>query len=40
MVTAELAPKSHWKVALENLALVLMQSARRELGWFSSLLTK
>ena len=33
MVTTEFAPKSHVKVALENLTLVLMQSARRELGW-------
>jgi hypothetical protein len=29
MVTMEFAPKSHWKVALGNLTLVLMQSARK-----------
>ena len=39
MVTTEFAPKSHGKVASENLTLVLMQSMRRELGWFESLLT-
>jgi hypothetical protein len=33
MVTTEFAPKSQEKVALKNLTLVLMQSARRELGW-------
>jgi hypothetical protein len=32
MVTTPFAPKSHEKAALENLTLVLMQSARRELG--------
>jgi hypothetical protein len=34
MVTSQFAPQSHGKVALENLTLVLMQSARRELGWY------
>jgi hypothetical protein len=33
MVTTEFATKSHGKVALENLTLVLMQSGRRDLGW-------
>jgi hypothetical protein len=34
MVTTEFTTKSHGKVALENLTLVLMQSGRRDLGWF------
>jgi len=32
MVATEFVPKSHEKVALENLTLVLMQSARKRTG--------
>jgi hypothetical protein len=30
----EFTPESHGKAVLENLTLVLMQSGRRQLGWF------